>query len=72
MSISLLMEITERVAPPRVLALDRPLGYPLGEPGNIELQRGIMLTALDLLSRPGALPIISRPDDSGRDYSPDK
>ena len=48
-SISLLMEITQRVEPPRVLAVDRPLGYPLGEPHNPELQKRIMMAALDLL-----------------------
>jgi hypothetical protein len=49
-SISVLMEITRLVDPPRVLAIDKPLGYPLGEPGNAEVQRGIMLAALALLS----------------------
>lgn len=49
-SISLLMEVTRRVDPPRVLVVDRPLGYPLGEPHNPELQKRIMLAALSLLS----------------------
>ena len=53
-SISLLMEITRKVDPPRVLALDLPLGFPLGEPNNPELQRSIMLAALQiLLQAPG-------------------
>ncbi|MBI3682609.1 MAG: hypothetical protein HY235_19705 [Acidobacteria bacterium] len=51
-SISLLLEVTRRVEPPRVLSVDRPLGYPLGEAHNPELQRTIMLAALDLLPRP--------------------
>ena len=50
-SISLLMEVTRQVQPPRVLIVDRPLGYPLGEPNNPSIQKEIMLTALDLLSR---------------------
>jgi glycine/betaine/sarcosine/D-proline reductase family selenoprotein B len=49
-SISLLMEVTRQVDPPRVLVVDRPLGYPLGEPDNAELQKRIMLAALSLLS----------------------
>lgn len=50
-SISLLMEVTRHVEPPRVLVVDRPLGFPLGEPNNPELQKRIMLAALALLSR---------------------
>ena len=57
-SISLLPEITERVQPPRVLAVDRPLGYPLGEPNEPALQQRIMLAALDLLHLPTAEPLL--------------
>jgi D-proline reductase (dithiol) PrdB len=57
-SISLLLEVTKRVEPPRVLAVDRPLGYPLGEPNNPNLQRGILLAALRLLERPVAAPLL--------------
>jgi hypothetical protein len=56
-SISLLMEITRKVDPPRVLSVDRPLGYPLGEPRNDELQRRIMTAALNLLTDERSLPI---------------
>lgn len=49
-SISLLMEVTRQVEPPRALVVDRPLGYPLGEPHNPELQKRVMLAALSLLS----------------------
>jgi hypothetical protein len=51
-SISLLLEVTRRVEPPRVLFVDRPLGYPLGEPRNADLQKQIMLTAFALLRLP--------------------
>lgn len=51
-SITLLREVTERVRPPRALAIDRPLGYPLGEPGNAPLQKRIILAALQLLELP--------------------
>ena len=48
-SITLLREVTEHVAPPRALAVDRPLGYPLGEPDAQERQREIILRALEML-----------------------
>ena len=57
-SISLLLEVTRRVQPPRVLAVDRPLGYPLGEPHNADLQKQIMLSAFALLSLPVSDPLI--------------
>jgi hypothetical protein len=48
-SVTLLREVSERVQPPRVLVVDRPLGYPLGEPHNIALQKQIIMKALELL-----------------------
>ncbi len=57
-SISLLTEVTRRVEPPRVLAVNRPLGYPLGEPSHPELQRKILLAALQLLAQPVSGPLI--------------
>lgn len=57
-SLSLLPEITQRVEPPRVLEVDRPLGYPLGEPGNPERQTRIMLAALGQLKIGVAEPLV--------------
>lgn len=57
-SITLLREVTERVRPPRVLALERPLGYPLGEPDNAPLQKRIILAAFHLLLRAAREPLI--------------
>jgi hypothetical protein len=57
-SITLLREVTERVRPPRALAVDRPLGYPLGEPGNASLQKRTILAALRLLEKPVSGPLI--------------
>jgi D-proline reductase (dithiol) PrdB len=57
-SITLLREVTERVRPPRAVFVDRPLGYPLGEPGNAALQKGIILAALRLLSQSISEPLI--------------
>jgi glycine/betaine/sarcosine/D-proline reductase family selenoprotein B len=50
-SISLLVDVTKRVEPPRVLVVNRPLGYPLGEPNNPAVQKRIMQAAFDLLPR---------------------
>jgi|SRR5579871_3341986 len=51
-SISSLTEITSRLEPPRVLVLNRQLGYPHGEPNNPDLQKRMMRSALSLLSTP--------------------
>ena len=57
-SITLLREVSERVQPPRVLAVDRPLGYALGEPRNASLQKRIILAALQLLAQAVSDPLI--------------
>jgi D-proline reductase (dithiol) PrdB len=49
-SVTLLREITERVAPPRALFVDFPLGFPLGVPNNPALQTEIILATLGLLA----------------------
>lgn len=50
-SISLLREITEKIQPPRALYVPYPLGYPLGEPNNVELQTRVIQAAFELLRR---------------------
>ena len=57
-SVSLLREVTERVRPPRALFVDRPLGYPLGQPHDRELQKRILLASFDLLLRPVHEPLL--------------
>jgi hypothetical protein len=49
-SITLLKEVTEKVRPPRSLFVPYPLGYPLGEPHNPDLQKRIIMDSLSLLS----------------------
>jgi D-proline reductase (dithiol) PrdB len=51
-SVTILKEITERVAPPRTLFVDVPLGYPLGVPNDSALQTRIILAMLVLLGEP--------------------
>jgi len=50
-SLSLLREITEKIRPPRALFVPFPLGYPLGDANNAELQTRLIRAALALLSR---------------------
>ena len=47
-SISLLKEVTKKVKPPRVLFVDKPLGFPLGEPFDSNEQRKVLKAALKL------------------------
>jgi len=49
-SVTVLREITERVAPPRAMFVDFPLGYPLGLPNDSALQTEIILATLGLLA----------------------
>ena len=57
-SISLLREVTVRVHPPRALVVDRPLGFPLGAPHDIDLQKRIVMAALELLTYPAREPLL--------------
>jgi hypothetical protein len=47
----MLPEVTRKVRPPRALAVPWPLGFPLGEPGEPELQRRVLGALLALLPR---------------------
>ncbi|UCF37721.1 MAG: hypothetical protein JSU96_02320 [Acidobacteriota bacterium] len=57
-SVTLLREVTEKVNPPRALFVDRPLGYPLGEPDNPNIQRDVLIQALSLLELERPMPFI--------------
>lgn len=41
-SVSLAREVSERIAPPRVVFLRWPFGHSLGEPGNVLQQRRVL------------------------------
>jgi hypothetical protein len=47
----MLAGVTAKIRPPRALSVPYPLGYPLGEPNNPELQRSVLRQALALLER---------------------
>jgi len=50
-SITMLAKITEKIRPPRALAVPYPLGFPLGEANNPELQTEVLQQLLALLER---------------------
>jgi len=50
-SITLLEGITRKIRPPRALAVPYPLGFPLGEAHNADLQTTILRALLALLER---------------------
>jgi len=50
-SITLLEKITRRIRPPRALSVPYPLGFPLGEADNAELQTAILRALLALVDR---------------------
>jgi hypothetical protein len=50
-SVSLLREVAAVIKPPRTLFVPFPMGFPLGEPNNAELQHRVIAAALALLSR---------------------
>ena len=50
-SITMLPDITARIAPPRALAVPYPLGYPLAAPNDASAQLGIVRALLALCAR---------------------
>jgi len=50
-SITLMPEITRKIRVPRALGVPYPLGFPLGQPGDADGQRAVLLAALELLLR---------------------
>jgi hypothetical protein len=50
-SITMLANITAKIRPPRALAVPYPLGFPLGEANNPELQTEVLRQLLALLER---------------------
>ena len=51
-SVTMISEITRKVAPPRALEVDLPLGQPCGPPGDAAEQRRVVRYALSLATKP--------------------
>jgi D-proline reductase (dithiol) PrdB len=50
-SLSVMPDVTDRVAPPRALVLDAPLGAPLGPPHDITRHTAVLHEMLALTAR---------------------
>ena len=61
--IALVREHAQAMKPPRALWVPYQLGRPFGDPGNAELQRHILKTALSLLDSNDATPILHDLED---------
>lgn len=56
--ISIVREYSEKVKPPRTVFLRWPFGHPVGEPGNMQQQRAVVLEAfreLYQIKEPGTI-----------------
>jgi len=63
-SITMLADITRKIRPPRALAVPYPLGYPLGDANNQELQTAILKQLLALVTR-SDVPVLEAFDPNG-------
>jgi len=68
-SITMLADLTRKIRPPRALAVPYPLGYPLGEANNRELQTAILRQLLALVAR-NDVPVIEAFDPAVTDIDP--
>ncbi len=57
-SVTVLKEVTLKVRTPRALFADFPVGYPLGRPGDAEIQTRVLRAAFALLSHAGPPPVL--------------
>ena len=64
-SITLVESMTQKIKPPRALAVPYLFGHPLGEPNNPELQHAIIKEALALLEDTREPPILKVLDTLG-------
>jgi D-proline reductase (dithiol) PrdB len=58
-SITMLEDVTRKIRPPRALSVPYPLGYPLGKPGDRELQIEILRALLTLVTKTDT-PLVER------------
>jgi hypothetical protein len=63
----MLADITRKIRPPRALSVPYPLGYPLGEANNRELQTAILKDLLNLVTR-NDVPVLEAFEPTGTDH----
>jgi hypothetical protein len=54
--------MAEKVAPPRALHCEFPLGRPLGKPGDAEFQHDVLTRLFELLDAPSGPVLVDHPD----------
>ena len=54
--------VAERIRPPRALAVEFPLGLPLGKPGDADFQHRVLDAAFALLERPAGPVLVDFPE----------
>lgn len=62
--------VAEKVAPPRALYCEFPLGRPLGRPGDVDLQHDVLRAAFALLDAPNGPVLVDYPETIEADESP--
>ena len=62
--------VAERMAPPRTLYCDFPLGRPLGRPADTEFQHDVLARAFALLDAPSGPVLVDHPDTITSDEVP--
>ncbi len=60
-TLSSVRAMTEKVAPPRALHCEFPLGRPLGTPGDAAFQHHVLASAFDLLNAPSGPVLVDYP-----------
>ena len=65
-SITRLAGITRKIRPPRALSVPYPLGYPLGEPNNPDLQHEVLGALIALLER-NDVPVLEEFNPTGHE-----
>jgi hypothetical protein len=57
-SVTVLKQVTAKVRTPRALFADFPVGFPLGRPGDGEIQTRVLRAGFALLAHPGPPPVL--------------
>ncbi len=68
--LSSVREMTVKVAPPRALHCEFPLGRPLGRPNDVEFQHNVLARAFALLDAPSGPVLVDHPEVIETDEQP--